>query len=124
MTENLSENSSRLREYANAVSETGAAVTTENAVTQTPVFVPHAFSPRVWGWKGLQSVQKFGGWWFSLAAIYATIGGGCPCCGNVGCPVGGAGAGFLGAIFMTLWRRRLNQTHIPHEVSMAETKES
>lgn len=51
-------------------------------------------------------VSRFFGWWLSLGTLYASTGGGCPCCGAPGCPVGFSGAGLVGAAFALLMRGR------------------
>ena len=37
------------------------------------------------------------GWWLAFAGIYA-MSAVCPCCGQVGCPVGASGAGLVGGV--------------------------
>ena len=37
------------------------------------------------------------GWWLAFAGIYA-MSAACPCCGQVGCPVGASGAGLVGGV--------------------------
>lgn len=41
---------------------------------------------------------RFFTWWLVFAGIYASSSV-CPCCGRVGCPVGGVGAGLMGGFF-------------------------
>ncbi len=42
-------------------------------------------------------VLRFVGWWFGFAGLYAMTAA-CPCCGQIGCPVGASGAGVVGGI--------------------------
>lgn len=52
-------------------------------------------------------VVRFFAWWFGFAGIYAMTAT-CPCCGQVGCPVGAGGAGVVGgllALGMQNWRK-------------------
>ena len=42
-------------------------------------------------------VLRFIGWWFGFAGLYAMTAA-CPCCGQIGCPVGASGAGVVGGI--------------------------
>ena len=56
----------------------------------------------LWGF-----VLRFFAWWFAFAGIYS-MAGVCPCCGQVGCPVGASGAGVLGgvgALCMQNWKQ-------------------
>jgi hypothetical protein len=46
----------------------------------------------IWGF-----ILRFFAWWFAFAGIYS-MAGVCPCCGQMGCPVGASGAGVLGGI--------------------------
>jgi|WetSurMetagenome_2_1015567.scaffolds.fasta_scaffold1091252_1 hypothetical protein len=43
-------------------------------------------------------VVKLLTWWLIFSGIYASSSV-CPCCGQVGCPVGAAGAGIVGGLF-------------------------
>lgn len=42
-------------------------------------------------------ILRFAGWWLGFAGVYA-MAGSCPCCGQVGCPVGASGAGIVGGL--------------------------
>ena len=46
-------------------------------------------------------VLKFFTWWLVFSGIYASSAV-CPFCGQLGCPVGGAGAGVVGGFFAML----------------------
>jgi len=59
------------------------------------------------GWK--KRILQFFGLWGGAAAMYAGTSAACPCCGQPGCPVGIAGAGFVGLVvagIVHLFRRR------------------
>ena len=59
-------------------------------------------SRSIWGF-----LFRFAAWWFAFAGIYS-MAAVCPCCGQVGCPVGASGAGVLGGILalcMQNWKQ-------------------
>jgi hypothetical protein len=46
----------------------------------------------------LGHIFRFSIWWFSLSGLYMLFAA-CPCCGQVGCPVGAGTAGLVGGFF-------------------------
>jgi hypothetical protein len=51
-----------------------------------------------------KNAARFLGWFFGFAGLYVMGGGPCPFCGAQGCPVGTAGAGFMGFVFAALMK--------------------
>lgn len=48
------------------------------------------------------------GSWLGFGGLYALVGGACPCCGSLTCPVGLAGMGIVGGVLTAgfqAWRR-------------------
>jgi hypothetical protein len=68
--------------------------------------------PRGVAARGLAALLRFFGLWAGISGAYAVMGGTCPCCGRVGCPVGiGAAAvlGGLGSLFVFKGRALLTR---------------
>jgi hypothetical protein len=55
-------------------------------------------APKFYQQPRLGRLLRFCTWWLIFVGIYASSSV-CPCCGRVGCPVGGASAGIVGGFF-------------------------
>lgn len=73
----------------------------------------------------LKKLIRFVGTWLGFTGLYGLTGGTCPCCGQPTCPVGLAGAGFVGgilAMILHLWRLARQPRHPLKSVLMKERK--